>query len=607
MANSTMSATARELTASLRQTNRLLVASLTTKWQVSLSASILGILVVTLGLVFGPFGLGVSMSQGVTSLMRPAVQAAPSAGVILPKLDCASLAPPPNLSVGSVDFTGIPGAPTRIQSASVVLASEQNPEYCDIKGYVDGQNQFELKLPTKTWQGRYLQFGCGGYCGFISKTTFPPCDLQPGGDFATAATNMGHNTTTLSDGLWAADDPQMRIDFGYRAEHVLALASKAIIAAFYGVGPAHSYFQGCSDGGREALMEAERYPTDFNGIIVGAPASFVAQNNAIWHLWNLKVNRDEHGNEILTPDKLPALHAAVMAACDGNDGLVDGQISNPLNCHFDPASIRCPAGTDQPTCLTAAQVEVVKKVYNGPVDAQGRRLYLGGMPYGSELKWSGEMVVTPSTPIPAVPAYQWPENWLRFMGFPLGQPTSSVESFQFTVKDFNRLRAMSSVYNSTNADLTAFRNHGGKLILWQGWADQGIPPIATVAYYDAVLDRMGQLTAVQKFARLFMFPSMYHCSTGYGPDMFDTINPMVHWVEKSEAPSRIIATQTDTDTPSGKVIRTRPVFPWPEETKYKGSGSINDAANFVGVLPSPLPDIDIDWVGNDLFNAPEAD
>jgi tannase/feruloyl esterase len=532
-------------------------------------------------------------ATGSAAVARAAVQGDAASGPVAPRLACGALAQP-EPGHGVPDFGAIPGAPTRVSSASVGAATTTSPEFCDVKGYVSAQVQFELKLPTKTWQGRYLQNGCGGFCGAIGNTSFPSCDLQPGGDFAVSATDDGHAAAGF-DALWAATDEQERVDLGTRAVHVVAVASRAIISAFYGTAPQRSYFNGCSDGGREALQEAQRFPTDFDGIVAGAPANVWAPLNAEFQPWLAATNTDGQGNSILTPAKLPALHSAAMASCDGVDGQVDGQIDDPRACHFDPTSIQCPAGTDQPTCLTPPQVDVARKAYEGPVDAQGRHLYPGGEPVGSELAWVPWFVTPPG--VPGIGTLIG-DNYLKYSAFPIGQPTSSVQDWKFTVEGFNRLRAEGRVFNSVSPDLAAFRSRGGKLILWQGWADQAIPPTTVTTYYAAVRERMGGLAATEQFARLFMFPSVYHCGGGFGPNQFDLINPIVHWVERGTVPDRIVATQTS----NGAVVRTRPAFPYPEQARYTGSGSIDDAANFAGVMPARPPNDDFDWVGKDLFH-----
>jgi feruloyl esterase len=314
------------------------------------------------------------------------------------------------------------------------------------------------------------------------------------------------------------------------------------------------------------------------------------------------------------PSRRTSMYQAVIAACDAGDGVIDGQIGDPRTCHFDPGSLRCPAGVDRPTCLTPAQVEVVLELYNGlyngPVDAQGRHLYPGGLPRGSELAWAGWLVRPDGAPAWYPTAVQQgSDNYLHYMGFPVGQVGPLHKDWRFTVADFNHLRAEGRLYNATSADLHAFRAHGGKLILWTGWADPNIPPFGTLAYYQAVQDRMGGLTATQRFARLFMFPSLYHCYWGFGPDQFDMLTPIVRWVEQDTAPAKIIATQAMINvtranisaaqttsqsnpyqpSPVGKVVRIRPVFPYPMEARYRGSGNINSAASFVGVMPASPP------------------
>jgi feruloyl esterase len=548
---------------------------------------------------------------------------------ILPKLPCGALTQAGSAVVpGVADFSAIPGAPTHVSAATLVAATAQTPAYCDVQGYIAPQIHFELRLPTATWQGRYLQEGCSGFCGAVFPPAFHACPAQPGGDFAVASTDEGHTSASPGDGfdgLWASDDAQLRVDFGYRAAHVLAVAAKAIITAYYGVAPRHSYFAGCSDGGREGLMEAQRYPDDFDGIVAGGPANLFAPLLGELMLWEAEVNTGARGQEILTAAKLPALHQAVIAACDADDGVIDGQIGDPRTCHFDPGSLRCPAGVDQPTCLTPTQVEVVRELYEGPVDAQGRHLYPGGVPRGSELAWVGWLARPDGAPAWYPTAVQQGSgSYLRYMGFPVGQAGPLRKDWRFTVADFNRLRAEGHLYNATSADLRAFRAHGGKLILWTGWADPNIPPFGTLAYYQAVQDRMGGLAATQRFARLFLFPSLYHCYWGFGPDQFDVLTPIVRWVEQGRAPARIIATQATISvtpanisaaqtasqsnpyqpSPVGKVVRTRPVFPYPMQARYRGSGNINSASSFVGVMPASPPNDHYNWVGNDLFTTP---
>ncbi|MBL7622472.1 tannase/feruloyl esterase family alpha/beta hydrolase [Frankia sp. AgW1.1] len=483
----------------------------------------------------------------------------------------------------------------------VVAAAGSAPAYCSVKGFVAPRVDFELKLPVATWQGRYLQEGCGGLCGFVIPTSFPACDAQLGGDFALAATDDGHATSNPFSAEWAAGDEQARVDLGYRGVHVVAVAAKEIMSLYYGRPPIYSYFNGCSDGGREALVEVQRYPHDFNGVIAGAPAAYFPFLPAEATAWVARANTDPTGAPILTAAKLPALHAAVLAACDSLDGLVDGQIDDPRACHFDPTSMRCPDGTDRPDCLTQAQVTAVRTIYSPPVDTAGQLLYPGGEEPGSEASWAGP-------PIPwinAAPggtglAASTADGYLRYVAFPAGQPGVALSDWSFTAAGFHSLLAEAGIVDALDPDLRAFRAAGGKLIMYHGWADALIPPEGTVAYYQAVQDHMGGLAATTTFARLFMFPGMFHCGGG-GPstDTSDLIHQLVTWTEHGTAPTQAIATQTDTN---GHIVRTRPVYPYPTVARYTGTGSTNDAANFVPTTPTTRPDDHIHWLGENLLH-----
>ncbi|MGH2893232.1 MAG: tannase/feruloyl esterase family alpha/beta hydrolase, partial [Solirubrobacteraceae bacterium] len=271
--------------------------------------------------------------------------------IIPARMDCAALASDP-------DFAAIRDNPTAIASATVVPAAGGNPEYCDVKGMIAPQTHFEMYLPTKSWQGRYLQNGCGGYCGTVTRQSFPSCDATLGGDFAMATDDEGHTSSggLGGGGLFAFNSQKLRKVYGYESEQSLYLVARTLITTFYGREPNYSYYDGCSDGGREAMEMAERYPGDFNGIVAGAPEIIAGPLNAEHQTWDVKVNTDANGNAILTDNKLPALHAAVIAACGHDDGTNDGIVTDPQNCHFDPASIQCPSGQDSANCLTPAQV-----------------------------------------------------------------------------------------------------------------------------------------------------------------------------------------------------------------------------------------------------------
>lgn len=516
-------------------------------------------------------------------------QAAPTARqagadlpVIEPAVACASLS--------RTDVSQAVGASVGITAAAVTTA-QQGHEVCDIKGVIAPQIQFQVQLPTKTYRQRYLQLGCGGLCGTLSLRVQGADGCMPvtNGWFATASSNQGHVEGGSQNGNFGTDR-QLRVDFAYRSDHVLALAAKALIARFYGRDPAYSYFDGCSQGGHQGLTEAQRYPDDFDGILAGAPASITQELNTFNQPWLARVDRDAQGRVILPASKLPMLHDAVLDECDARDGLADRQIDDPRACRFDPAGLRC-AGADAPTCLTPAQVTVVRRIYSGAVDSRGRHLYPGGQPYGSELAWSPWFIpADPNAPQDTSIAWSIGNGWVKYLAFWPNPPLDyDVNDVEFSEREFRRAERLADFYGAKDPDLRAFERRGGKLVMWHGWADQAIPPTGTIAYYDAIRRRMGGLAATQRFARLYMLPGMLHCSGGEGPSSFDLLTPLMEWVESGTGPERVVARQPQTG-------RTRPVFPYPKVARYSGSGDVNDAASFVAA-DGPRFDDSFDWLG----------
>lgn len=332
------------------------------------------------------------------------------------------------------------------------------------------------------------------------------------GTIASATTDMGHQGQP--DGSWAAGWPQAQIDFAYRGDHVTAQVAKAIITRFYGKRPAYSYFNGCSDGGREALMEAQRYPDDFDGIAAGAPASNLVVQNTFHHAWNVLANKDASGNSILLADKLPLIHEAVMAACDRLDGLVDGLIDDPRRCRFDPTSLPCGSGQDGSTCLTEAEVGVVRRLHEGATDAQGRRLEPKiSHEWGSELDWT---LFVPAAQGETTFSERIALSLLRYLTyFNVAHPDYQLSDLEFTVPAFWRTVQTSIYFSATDPDLRRFAGHGGKLLLWHAWSDQHISPQATLSYHEATRRTMGP-EAVERFARLYLFPGLAHGEAGRG-------------------------------------------------------------------------------------------
>jgi tannase/feruloyl esterase len=331
----------------------------------------------------------------------------------------------------------------------------------------------------------------------------------------------------------------LRVDFGHASEHKMAQLAKAVIGAFYGSPPHYSYFDGCSDGGHEALAEAQRYPRDFDGILAGAPANNWTDLLGMWEPWLIASNTDPDGQQILTSEKLPALHQAVMDRCADANGLIE----DPRSCDFNPATLRCADGADNATCLTPAEVRVVRKLYLGPHDARGHYFYPGGEPYGSELAWNGWLIDSQSDRF-------WPRDdaaylfgplYLRDLAYWHNPPlTFRLQDSQFTMREYRRLQHLKGIYSSTDPDLSAFEKAGGKIIMWQGWADQAIAPTGLVEYYKAVTRRAGGFDASQRFSRVYMIPDQYHCLGGGDPQVTaNLLSPLIGWVEEGTAPGTI--------------------------------------------------------------------
>ncbi len=482
------------------------------------------------------------------------------------------------------DFTTLATAPTVISTAA--LTTSNGKTYCEVQGYVAPQVQFQVMLPTQGWNGNLLFVGCGGFCGNVAVNVVHAGNTD---NYAVVAENQGHYSPSELDGVWAWNNLPGQIDWGYRAVHVVTLATKQIIDTFYGSTPRFSYFDGCSDGGREGLMEAQRYPTDFNGIAAGDPNWLQNYLAAVAQGWMEKINYTSSGQQILPSSKLALVNDAAYAKCAGPNGL----ITDPADCHPDPAALTCPAGTDSANCLTPAQVKVVEEIYTGPVNSHGVSLYPGGgLPAGSENGWAALDVAVPGQTLPF--AADFANQYLRYLGLPSEPPPSySVQQFNFNT-DLNLLAKKGLIYNADNPNLTAFERAGGKLILYHGASDPLISPYGTLYYYDEVTDLAGGITATQKFARLFIVPGMYHCSGGPGVSTFDALTPLTSWVQDRTPPNQILATHLNS---AGQATISLPLFPYPAFAKYDGQGSPLLAQNYVEATPARPADNDFCWIG----------
>jgi feruloyl esterase len=383
------------------------------------------------------------------------------------------------------------------------------------------------------------------------------------------------------------------MDFGYRAIHETAEKSKAVIRAFYGEGPQHSYFSSCSNGGRQALMEAQRYAADYDGLIAGAPAANFTRILAgfTWDEQSIEADPASY----IPANKFPAVEKAAVAACDALDGVKDGVIDDPRKCHFDPAVLLC-QGAESAACLTQPQIAALKRIYAGPRNSRGEQVYPGFQPGGetgsSFLGWGAWF----SGSAPGKSAqYTFATQGGAYMIYQNAAWDYRTANFDRDLKAGEE--AMGARLNAIDPNLKALKDRGGKLMVYHGWSDPALPPTATVNYYENVIAKLGQKDTAG-FVRLYMVPGMNHCALGPGPSSFGAgpgrkadpdfsmFAALERWVEKGAVPDKIIATKYEMDgNPTSGVARTRPLCPYPQVAKYKGSGSIDDAANFACKLP----------------------
>jgi hypothetical protein len=487
------------------------------------------------------------------------------------KLPDTTITSAQSVAAGALQTPAMPGVP----------AVKDIPTFCrvvaELKPAKDSDIKMEVWLPSSGWNGKYQGVGNGGFAGSI---TYAGLANAVKAGYATASTDTGH-TGGPPDAKWALGHPDRIVDFGYRAIHEMTLKAKAIIKAFYGEDPKHSYFGSCSNGGRQALMEAQRFPEDYDGIIAGAPANF-------WtHLlsagaWDVQATMADAAS-FIPAAKIPALSSAVLKACDAQDGVSDGIINDPRQCRFGPATMLCKEG-DSSSCLTAAQVAALNKLYAGPRNSKGEKIFPGRVVGGEDGPGGWPLWITGSAPGTSL-MYQFTTNFFPYMVF--DDPHWDVKSFNFDsgvqLADDKQARNL----NATSPDLKAFKARGGKLIIYHGWSDAAISALNTIDYYNSVSAKMGASETAQ-FVRLFMVPGMQHCGGGPGLNSFGQLGfgsaapdpqhniylALEQWVEKGAAPDKIIASGQ-----GGKL--TRPLCAFPQAAKYKGTGDTNEEANFV--------------------------
>jgi feruloyl esterase len=435
------------------------------------------------------------------------------------------------------------------------------PAFCRVAATLapvaDSEIKIEVWLPESGWNGKLQSVGNGAWAGTIS---YPAMATALSSGYAAASTDTGH---TGNNPNFITGHPEKVTDFGYRAVHEMTVAAKAVIGAYYGNGPKYSYWNGCSTGGRQALMEAQRYPTDYDGILAGAPAIYASRLQGMQVWASQTVHKDEAS--YIPPNKYPAIHDAVLQQCDALDGVKDGVLEDPTKCKFDAKALACKAD-DAATCLTAPQVDAANRLYTGPRDSKTGQQAFPGLQPGSELGWN--MLAGPQPMSLATDVYKYlvfnNPNW----DFKTINPDTD-----FTLAE----KAIAGSMDATNPNLKPFVDHGGKLIMYHGWSDPGIPPMNTVQYYKNVMDAAGGASKTTNSIRLFMIPGMNHCQGGNGTDKFDGVAALAQWVESSKAPDQILASHQT----AGKVDRTRPLCPYSQVATYKGSGSTDEASSFV--------------------------
>lgn len=451
-------------------------------------------------------------------------------------------------------------ATLNLKSGSITLAEPTaEPAVCRVAATLrpssDSEIKMEVWLPTQNWNGKFRANGNGGWSGSISTATLAD-GVKLG--YASAMTDTGHEGGSAR---FALGHPEKLIDFGYRSTHEMTIAAKAIIDAYYGKLPVRSYFTGCSAGGRQGLMEAQRFPDDYDGIVAGAPG-INWSGRAMQAMW---IAQAVHQSEAsyLPPSKYRLIHDAVLSACDSLDGVKDGVLEDPRTCKFDPSVLECKNG-DSSNCLTRPQVEAARRIYSPVINERTGAAVIPGYERGSELGWA-----TMAGPQPFAIGL----DLFRYVVFQ--DPRWDFQKFNFAA-DLERTETASSMLNALDPELGRFAARGGKLIQYHGWNDPQISPGSSVDYFESVVKSMGT-NNVGGFYRLFMIPGMAHCGGGEGASSFDMLGPLEEWVEQGHAPDRVPAARVQ----DGKPDRTRPLCSFPQVAKYMGSGNTDEASNFV--------------------------
>jgi len=544
------------------------------------------VLVVSLALAAMQFAGGESMARGQSA------GAGQASSDSCEKLAALAI---PNASITTAKVVS---AGTFVGPAQAFTGGDLSAFYKSLPGFcrivararpsADSDIAIEVWMPLTGWNGKFQGLGNGGFAGIIDYGELGASILK---GYAAAATDTGHAGSPIDAG-WALGHPEKVADFGHRGIHEMTRVAKAAVGQFYGTGVKHTYFIGCSDGGREALMEAQRYPEDYNGILAGAPANY----------WTALLSLAIVDTQALTaspasfipPAKISTIAKAVVAACDQQDDVADGILNDPRKCRFDPVSIECKGDADASDCLTAPQVSSLNALYMGLKDSQGNSIFPGYLPGAEDGPGGWGLWITGPAPARSLMS-AFGSGYFPNMVY--GNPGWDLKTFTLAAGLRDAKEKTAAALDAVNPDLSSFLARGGKLILYHGWNDPAIPALNTVNYYDAVVAKSGRAEA-ESFVRLYMLPGVQHCGGGPGPDMigqsggWPAVEPahnvrlaLEQWVEEGTAPDALVASKVAPGKMEGPPAMTRLLCPYPSAAKYKGTGDPNRAESFTCAVP----------------------
>jgi feruloyl esterase len=449
-----------------------------------------------------------------------------------------------------------------------------------VTGYVAPQNKFELKLPLPSdWNQKFFFYACGAFCGSVFGDS---CNLGLARGYASATGNGGHDSTWGFDGIWAANAPELQDDFGWRSNHVATLIAKAITTHYYGKPIKYSYMGGGSKGGQAVLMEAQRFPEDFDGLMPSAPVYDYTGRNTTAAAWFAQAITDRHGGSVLSAAAAEAIHRSVLEHCGAQAGVDEGLVTDPPSCKWRPEMIACASGSSSADCLNTSQVAAVRRLMTPATNSGGEVIY--AYPYipGTETMWAGWNYFGSPRPgiTPRLANLELPGQYIRYLADEKIRENADALNFDFD-RDPATLARARRIYDATSFDLRAFKARGGKLLMWHGWADGAIMATSSIGYYEGVMKFMGGRKQTEDFFRLFLVPGVHHSGGGPGFTEFDSMTALENWVEKGQPPDKLMAGRLS----NGVMERTRPVFPYPILARYSGSGDPKQAASFVPFDP----------------------